>query len=398
MRVDSAAHVIPVAPSATDAWRVAEPRPRLRPRTIGTVALAVLACEVLVLPHLVALDARVWRALLRVAGMDRVVDVVVTWTTLGGGVLLAVAAVVAARRDGLGAVWPPLAVCLLGLQLGKLLKNVFLRERPSMLPGIILGHSFPSGHVMNTTLAALAVVVLSAGFRHPARWRAAAGVMVGTVLLGRLLLAHHWLSDAIAGLLAALALSGLALPAVRHRPVVAPVLLGILFLVPLASVTHHRRLAIRLPSPLSAAGGNEVVIADALGTAALQGDWDPAPTRFRRGRSVWMRGHGAVTIETTRRATGAEAAARAEPLPGAQATLAFAGLPDMHERRSLTMHVTVNGRAIATFVPFFGWREYRLLVPADVLSPGQNEIRLDLTDDRGEPWRFALVYVRLAVG
>jgi membrane-associated phospholipid phosphatase len=141
-------------------------------RTIGLAALVALVSEVVLLPHLVGLDGAVWRAILQVryAGMDRLVDEIVTWTTRGGFVLVALATVIGMRVGGLRAVWPPLAVCLLGLQSSKLLKNVLLRERPSMLPGTILGHSFPSGHVMNTMLAALAVIVLTTSFRHRRLW------------------------------------------------------------------------------------------------------------------------------------------------------------------------------------------------------------------------------------
>src|ERR1041384_3180520 len=48
------------------------------------------------------------------------------------------------------------------------------RAPPSMPSGHFTGHSFPSGHVMNTALAAIAIVVLAAAFRHRRRWWAVA--------------------------------------------------------------------------------------------------------------------------------------------------------------------------------------------------------------------------------
>src|SRR6266481_7856955 len=220
-------------------------------RTIGVVALVALAGEVVLMPHLVRLDAALWRAILywRQCGVDRAVDHVVEPSTrLAIGVLVAVA-LLRARVDGVRRVWPSVAVCLIGLYAGKLLKNVFMRERPSMLPGPIVGHSFPSAHVMNTALAAIAIVVLAAAFRHPRRWWAASCVMVAIIFLGRLLLAHHWMLDAIGGLLAAVALNGLALPVVRRRPLVAPAALALVISGVLVVVTHAPMLKIRLPSP-----------------------------------------------------------------------------------------------------------------------------------------------------
>jgi len=175
-------------------------------RTIGLFALVALACELLLLPRLVGLDGALWRAILywRSCRTDRLVDHVVHVTTFGAAALLAVAALLRLRREGVrrgvSVVWPPLVLCLLGLHVGKLLKNVFQRERPSMLPGAIPGHSFPSGHVMNTTLAAVAVVILAATFRHPRRWGGLALLTMATIFLGRLMLAHHWFLDAVGGL------------------------------------------------------------------------------------------------------------------------------------------------------------------------------------------------------
>jgi hypothetical protein len=161
--------------------------------------------------------------------------------------------------------------------------------------------------------------------------------------------------------------------------------------------THHRALAIRLPSPLSLAerDGIEVMVADARGTPTLQGEWEPTPETFRRGHALWMRGTGIVELDvpTLDRARKADDPQRVPA--GWQASLAFAGIPDMRQLHDLSMAVSVNGRAVASFVPFYGWREYRLLLPPGTLHAGRNEFRLDIVDAGGAPWRFALVYVRL---
>jgi membrane-associated phospholipid phosphatase len=368
-------------------------------RTIALVALVALACEVVLLPRLVGLDAALWRAILfwRQCGVDRVVDHVVELTTRGAIGLLIAAALIRVGVDGVRCTWPPLAVCLVGLHTGKLLKNVFARERPSMLSGPIVGHSFPSGHVMNTALAAIAIVTLTAAFRHPRRWWTAAVLMVTIIFLGRLLLAHHWMLDAVGGLLAAVALNGLALPVVRRRPLLAPVVLAVACSVVLVTVTKVPALKIRLPSPLSVheRDGVELRVADAVDTGALSGGWSRAAEHFRRGDFLWLEAEGGVTLTLPAIAGARKSDDGPREPSGRQASLAFAGRPDLRERRCLSARVSINGRQLPPFVPFVGWREYRLLVPPGVLRAGRNEVRFAITDAAGEPWRFAIVYLRL---
>ena len=367
--------------------------------TIGLVALVALACEIVLLPRLVGFDAALWRAILfwRQCGMDRAVDRVVELTTRAAIGLVIAAALVRAGLDGVRRTWPPLAVCLLGLHAGKLLKNVFARERPSMLSGPIVGHSFPSGHVMNTALAAIAIVMLTAAFRHPRRWRTAAVLMVTIMFLGRLLLAHHWMLDAFGGLLAAVALNGLALPFVRRRPLFAPVVLAVASSVVLAVVTRAPAFKIHLPSPLSVheRDGVELRVADAVGTDALRGGWNTSAEHCRHGDYLWLEVEGSATLMLPA-IDGARESDDGQRAPaGGQASLAFAGRPDLRERRCLTARVSVNGRQLPPFVPFVGWREYRLPVPPGVLHAGRNEVRLAIVDAAGSPWRFAIVYLRL---
>jgi hypothetical protein len=249
---------------------------------------------------------------------------------------------------------------------------------------------------MNTALAALAVVVLAAAFRHPRRWWAVAAAMVTIIFFGRLLLAHHWLLDATGGLLAAVALHGLALPMVRRRPIMAPaLLLGISTAVLAIALHWHARIA--LPSPLSVPehDGVEVRVVDARGTDALRGGWASSPERFRRGSYLWLDGAGVVALDVPVHAESSDVQERQRVPSGSQATLAFGGRPDLRERRCLTMRVSVNDRTLAPFVPFVGWREYRLLLPPKTLHPGRNEVRLDVSDRDGRPWRFAVAYLRL---
>lgn len=362
--------------------------------------MAALAAEIVLLPRLVELDGALWRAVLFARGCDadRAVDWIVTAATRVVMVLLAAATVLSVRGVGVRETWPPLAVCAVGLLTGEFLKNVFMRERPSMIPDVALGHSFPSGHVMNTTLAALAILVLVAGFRHPRRWWAAAA-LVAIVAAGRLLLGHHWLLDALGSGLAAVALMGLCLPSFRRRPLLAPAVLALALATVLTVDLHWRALEIRLPSPLSALTPRvvEIDVGAALGTAALRGDWTPLAERALGRLGAWLRGAGTVVIEMPAAAGGGGPPSGEDAVPGGRpAELVFAGRPDITDQRCVSLRVAVNGQALAPFVPFVGWREYRLPLPPGTVRPGANEVRIEAVADREAPWRFALVYLRVA--
>ncbi len=366
-------------------------------RWIGLGALVLLVAELVLLPALVGIDATVWHAILvgRRCGLDRSVDRVVELVTRAAIVLLAAAAVVSVRRRGLRATWPPLAVCAVGLLAGKVLKNAFARERPSMLPDVAIGHSFPSGHVMNTTLAALAVVILAAEFRHPRRWRVAAVLLLVLIVAGRVLIAHHWFLDAVGGILAAIALTGLGLEPFRRRPLLAPALLALVLGGVLAVVLNVRALAVRLPSPLMPRESHviEVEPMAQLGTPALDGTWEAPFDRDDR-QAAWLFGTGTVHVVVPPPA--AQGTDDRRPLrPGAAAVVAIAGRPDIRERRCLSLRVAVNDRLLDEFVPYVGWREYRLAVPPETLRGGANEVRIDVVDGSGAPWRFGVAYVRV---
>ncbi len=384
-----------IAPAAPPPPRSATPRVL---RWIGGGALALLVLELLLLPRLVGIDAAVWRAVLlcRACGTDRLVDRTVEVVTRITILLLIAATVSSVRRVGARATWPPLAVCAVGLLAGKVLKNAFARERPSILPGVAIGHSFPSGHVMNTALAALAVAVLAASSRRPRGWWVAAATLLALIASGRVLQGHHWFLDALGGALAATALMGLCLAPFRRRPFLAPTLLALALAAVLTIDLHVRALAVQLPSPLMPRERTMVELrpAELLGSAALAGTWIAPAASGRERPFTWLEGRGVVRFEVPADRTPQPRDPR--PLPrGAEAMIGIGGRPDITSRRCLSMRVSVDDRVLASFVPYVGWREYRFAVPRGTLRNGANALTIEVRDDRGGAWRFGVAYVRI---
>lgn len=87
------------------------------------------------------------------------------------------------------------------------LKLSFSRPRPHTLPTVTsvgepsIGTSFPSGHAMNSTVTAWVIHEKNKPYQSVLTWLLT--VMVGLVLLSRLYLGQHYLSDVIVGAIVA---------------------------------------------------------------------------------------------------------------------------------------------------------------------------------------------------
>jgi hypothetical protein len=96
---------------------------------------------------------------------------------------------------------------------------------------------------------------------------------------------------------------------------------------------------------------------------------------------AWLTGAGAVTL----------------PPAGATDdgwTIAFGARPDADAPACVRVSVSAGGRPIATFVPFEGWREYR--VAAGAVAPEASlAVRFEAEYGDGTPARLAVAYVRL---
>jgi len=125
--------------------------------------------------------------------------------------LLALLAALWLWHHGLGrtAAWLVVTMAV-GGTLGIVLKQVFSRSRPEWPEAVtvISGYSFPSGHAVNSMLAAgCAVVLLRPGLGATGRRRlwTATGAFVLLVGFDRMALGVHYLTDVLAGWALALA-------------------------------------------------------------------------------------------------------------------------------------------------------------------------------------------------
>lgn len=358
---------------------------------VGLVALAALVALVASVQHSVALDDWVWRHVLLVRGcasdarIDRVVDQL-TRALIG---LLVVVVIMHVRAAGWRSAWPWLSASGLGLVAGKTLKHVLTRDRPSALPDVAIGYSFPSAHAMNSVTALLVIVALAYGFRRRNLWWAAAALPTVTVALGRILLGHHWACDVIGGTLAAVALVGLVVPAVARRPAAVPAFSAFALLLMLFVDDWIGAAGIRLPTPLI--GGRAAVIDLNVGTSAdavLGGTWQETDEQHPGGSLRWLQGRGTVALAVTD-AVAAELNRDPEGL-----RLAFGARTEKPRPSCVTVTVELNRHVLGTFVPFDGWREYRLPIPPGLLHAGRNEAAVAVSAPNG-PARLALSYLRI---
>lgn len=361
-------------------------------RTAGVVAALALVLLIVSLGSLVRFDDDVWRTVLTARGCaaDRVVDRTVDVATRALLALVVGVTLVHARRHGLRSVWAWTAAAALGLFAGTTMKHLLTRDRPSSLPDVRLGYSFPSAHAMNSVIAVLAVLAFTRAVAGRRWLRSAAVLLTIAVIGGRLLLARHWVCDVTAGILAALALGGLVVPAVERWPRLAPSVVAAVLVAVYGADRWMAGSGFRLPAPLVS---RALALVDVdLGSdanVALTGGWREAGDEAPGGSLVWLEGAGTIPVGVPSALLAAHAGA---PAPF---RLAFAGRPALPSAGCTTVTVGVNGRALAAFVPFNGWREYRVPIAPDVLRAGRNEVAIDVRAGT-EPRRFAVAYVRLA--
>jgi membrane-associated phospholipid phosphatase len=264
--------------------------------------------------------------------------------------------------------WHAALVVTLGGFLSELLKTGFERARPSVLPPLLLGNSFPSGHAAGALLITGTLCFLL--IRQ--RWLAWVKLSGACVLVGfasvtiwqRLYLAHHWLSDILGtfllvGAWLCFALSRPAFLRTSHRLLFACVGLLVSYQV----FYFFPRTRVILPSPLTSIGQPIFTLSfgEPESQSALQGAWGDHD-REPAGPITWM-GHGEASI--------------AVRLPENQAyTMKLAVRPFLQSKAfaCFPLEVRVNQQHVKRLLLYRGWREYALHLDPQWLVPGTNAI------------------------
>ena len=303
----------------------------------------------------------------RVAGGVATISNVAAWVS---PLFLVVALGVALRRrTRLTDVAWTVSILAAGLLLAQALKLVLERTRPWTPVWDSVGDSFPSGHVMNAALfvgAALSLLRASGPRRDPVR--IAIGTMgaafIWTVLLTRLYLGRHWLTDVTGSLLLSLSVVGLmsirrALP----RAAVLSSATAVLTALFLTAATGGR---IALPSPSSPSSDPAFNVAlrwpREREKAGIEGTWID---RRRRGKpAAYLR----VSSPEVRLVASMPSYERAllrivaRPLHGLRAG------------RCAELMLEIDGLPVGELPFSQRWRSYAFALPP--LPAGPHEVRL----------------------
>jgi len=254
----------------------------------------------------------------------------------------------------------------IGLFLSELLKVGFERARPSVLPPLVTGNSFPSGHATGALLIAGTLGFLLAR-QHWAAWVKIVGAFVlssfvGIITWQRLYLGHHWLSDVSGSFL----LAGAWLCLTLSRPTVlgvswrtARVYVGLL--VCYQGFYFFPQTRFVLPSVMSTLG--EPLLSLSFGRldphVLLYGTWgedDHEPA----GPITWMR-RGEASVEVG--------------LPPHQAYILKLAVRPFVQSKTFAcfpLEITVNQQPVQRLLLYRGWREYTLRLDPAGLVPGMN--------------------------
>ena len=269
-----------------------------------------------------------------------------------------------------------LLVVVIGTFLCEVLKTGFERARPSVIPTIVEGNSYPSGHAMGALLLTGVLIVLR-NHLSIATWlkRCGGGLLLlftGAILWQRIYLAHHWLSDISGSLLLSMAWLGLTLPATAYfrRKPASLILLGLGLLICYQCFYFLPQLRVRLPSAhnvqhtevLTLSFGKEAP-AD-----ALQGSWE-THTREPLGPISWARrGEAAVVLPLSRLNVD---------------TLQFIARPFVQSKNfaCYPVEMDINGHAVTRLLLYRGWRVYSIPLRQNWLRLGKNIVTFHTKQD-----------------
>lgn len=263
--------------------------------------------------------------------------------------------------------WHLSRAVVLGGFLSELLKTGAERARPSVLPPLITGNSFPSGHVVGALLIA-GTLVFALSRERWATWikLSCAGTLaglVGIIIWQRLYMAHHWLSDVVGSVLLVGAWLCFALPrptTERFSGRFGIVCVGLLIIYGVFYSLPQARIS--LPSVLTL--NEKPDFEFSFGTSiqdGLVGAWGER-TSEPAGPITWLR-QGEASIEV--------------PLQKSQAyTLKLAVRPFLQSEAfaCFPLEVLVNHHQAGPLLLYRGWREYTLHLDPQWTVPGVNFI------------------------
>lgn len=248
----------------------------------------------------------------------------------------------------------------------ELLKTGFERPRPSVLPSLSVGNSFPSGHVTTALLVAgtLSFFVVRSKW---SRWRkfccmSLLGLVVGTTSGQRLYLGHHWFSDVLGSLLLVSSWLFWTLPRpelfqISRRSTAAMACLLLCY----SGFYFFPAWRIMLPSALSVVSAPvfSVSFDEDHDRQALRGTWGD---ESQDPPSLWIY-QEAASVEVLLPQV-AEYLLKIAVRPMLQSK-AFACFP---------LEISVNQQRVGTLLLHRGWREYSFFLEPSWIEPGINLI------------------------
>ena len=259
-------------------------------------------------------------------------------------------------------------VIILGGFLVELLKTAFERARPSTLPPLFTGNSFPSGHTVGALLLAgtLGFLLLQ---QRTTVWKKGIGIVVlllcvTAVMWQRLYLAHHWLSDILGSVLLSGAWLCFALVRPDGRNILrhfAPACVGLLLGYPLFYYFPTTRMV--LPSVMTST--RKPLLALSFGavnpTVAFQGAWGEQGSE-PAGPITWMH-YGEASLDV-------------QLLDRQAYTVQFAARPSIESKGEgcFPLEISMNQQPVQRFLLQRGWRQYELYLDPSLIQVGLNTL------------------------
>jgi len=346
----------------------------VRPYYIAAVLCLLVLGELFLLPSLLPFDffAHQWVQEQRSCALDHLATAIEERTPEIAVLfaLLTLGTLVYLRR------WKEIFCVILIVVGGALIcewcKILLERPRPSVLPSVTWGNSFPSGHVMNTTILSGTLCFLCVRVTRYL-WLRALNFLIFPLLAiivtcQRLYDGHHWLTDVIGSYL--LAIAWLTFTLARFPQVFTRKTFSIacfLFILSYSVFYLFPSTRIELPSVLSTREKPLVTVdfGEPVLRPFLKGHWSKE-RREPAGTLLWMLGEeSAVNVVLPKRrdyilTLGAR--------PAVQATG-----PSCY-----ALEILVNQRLAKRIFLYEGWREYTILVAKELVKPGINEVAFRL--------------------